>query len=276
MKGTPYVIIWRFISAGVSGNFQVNSNGQASGSLSGNVGLGPVNLNGNLNVANGKVSGGANVGVNAGPVSLNGKVQVNPNGQVSGGASGSLNAGPVSANGNINVGSNGQVSGGASGSLNAGPVNVNGNVQVNQNGQASGGLSGSVSGSAGSLSGNVQVNPNGQASGSASGSLGSGGSSGASSSGNSGTPIDTSKIQPGRKFSFFHPLKIQETRIFTKCCFARYSTLAWKASLQTKQIKTSKTFEPPHDKTNKVAARHAKIQISLGVRPVWSESSLCA
>ena len=35
-------------------------------------------------------------------------------------------------------------------------------------------------------------------------------------------------------------------------------------------------FEPPHDKTNIVTMRPAKTQISLGVRPVWSESSLCA
>ena len=34
--------------------------------------------------------------------------------------------------------------------------------------------------------------------------------------------------------------------------------------------------EPPHDKSNKVAVRPAKTQISLGIRPVWSESSLCA
>ena len=34
--------------------------------------------------------------------------------------------------------------------------------------------------------------------------------------------------------------------------------------------------EPPHDKTNNVAVRPAKTQISLGIRPVWSESSLSA
>ena len=31
-----------------------------------------------------------------------------------------------------------------------------------------------------------------------------------------------------------------------------------------------------HDKTNKVTVRPAKTQISLGIRPVWSESSLSA
>ena len=34
--------------------------------------------------------------------------------------------------------------------------------------------------------------------------------------------------------------------------------------------------EPRHDKTNKMSVRPAKIQISLGIRPVWSESLLCA
>ena len=34
-------------------------------------------------------------------------------------------------------------------------------------------------------------------------------------------------------------------------------------------------FEPRHDKTNKMRVRPAKIQISLGIRPVWSESLLC-
>ena len=35
------------------------------------------------------------------------------------------------------------------------------------------------------------------------------------------------------------------------------------------------TYEPRHDKTNKVTVRPAKTQISLGIHPVWSESSLC-
>ena len=37
-----------------------------------------------------------------------------------------------------------------------------------------------------------------------------------------------------------------------------------------------KSFEPVHDKTNKVTVRPAKTWISLGIRPVWSESSLSA
>ena len=34
--------------------------------------------------------------------------------------------------------------------------------------------------------------------------------------------------------------------------------------------------KPPHDKTNKMTVRPAKTQISRGIRPLWSESSLCA
>ena len=35
-------------------------------------------------------------------------------------------------------------------------------------------------------------------------------------------------------------------------------------------------YEPPHDKTNKITVRPVKTQISLGIRPVWWESLLCA
>ena len=37
-----------------------------------------------------------------------------------------------------------------------------------------------------------------------------------------------------------------------------------------------KQFEPRHDKTNKMSVHPAKTQISLGIHPVWPESSLCA
>ena len=49
---------------------------------------------------------------------------------------------------------------------------------------------------------------------------------------------------------------------------AKYRRILWAIS--------AATFEPPHDKTNKMTVRPAKTQISLGIRPVWSESSLCA
>ena len=35
-------------------------------------------------------------------------------------------------------------------------------------------------------------------------------------------------------------------------------------------------YEPRHEKTNKITVRPAKTQISLGIRQVWSESSLSA
>ena len=35
-------------------------------------------------------------------------------------------------------------------------------------------------------------------------------------------------------------------------------------------------YQPRHDKNNKMSVRPAKTQISLGIRTVWSESSLCA
>ena len=38
----------------------------------------------------------------------------------------------------------------------------------------------------------------------------------------------------------------------------------------------SLSYEPPHDKTNKMTVRPANTPISLGIHPVWSESSLCA
>ena len=37
-----------------------------------------------------------------------------------------------------------------------------------------------------------------------------------------------------------------------------------------------RTKKPPHDKTNKMTVRPEKTQISLGIRPVGSESSLSA
>ena len=40
--------------------------------------------------------------------------------------------------------------------------------------------------------------------------------------------------------------------------------------------KAVNTFEPPHDKTNKMAVSSVNTQISLGICPVWSESLLCA
>ena len=47
-------------------------------------------------------------------------------------------------------------------------------------------------------------------------------------------------------------------------------------SLNQGCLQSLHSVEPPHDKTNKVAVRPAKTQISLGICPVWSESLLSA
>ena len=41
------------------------------------------------------------------------------------------------------------------------------------------------------------------------------------------------------------------------------------------RITTAKILEPPRDETNKMTVHPAKVQISLSILPVWSESSLC-
>ena len=41
------------------------------------------------------------------------------------------------------------------------------------------------------------------------------------------------------------------------------------------QILSTKTDEPRHDKTNKMAVCQGKTQISLGIRPVWSVYAVC-
>ena len=46
--------------------------------------------------------------------------------------------------------------------------------------------------------------------------------------------------------------------------------------LATSTVDVLFIYKPRHDKTNEVNVRPAKTQISLGIRPVWSESSLCA
>ena len=46
--------------------------------------------------------------------------------------------------------------------------------------------------------------------------------------------------------------------------------------MNQRAAKESWQFEPRHDKTNKMSVQPAKTQINLGIRHVWSESSLCA
>ena len=42
------------------------------------------------------------------------------------------------------------------------------------------------------------------------------------------------------------------------------------------RVAVSDIYEPAHDKTNKMTVCPAKTQISLDIRPVRSESTLCA
>ena len=65
----------------------------------------------------------------------------------------------------------------------------------------------------------------------------------------------------------------------TRILFCMYWVkLIWKnASLNIRLKAGVRTRnEPQHDKTNKMTVHPAKTQISLGIRPVWSESSLYA
>ena len=55
-------------------------------------------------------------------------------------------------------------------------------------------------------------------------------------------------------------------------------TLTWSWGLRFHSAPQNDVWlhEPPHDKANNVVVHPAKTQISLGIRPVWSESSLSA
>ena len=63
-------------------------------------------------------------------------------------------------------------------------------------------------------------------------------------------------------------------------CFCFYKMLINTVAAQEQKMccgssSWASIYEPPHDKTNKMTVGPAKIQISLSIRPVWSESSLC-
>ena len=53
----------------------------------------------------------------------------------------------------------------------------------------------------------------------------------------------------------------------------RYVAGRW-LELASPRVKSDYKSEPRHDKTNKMSVRPAKTQISLGICPVLSESSL--
>ena len=51
---------------------------------------------------------------------------------------------------------------------------------------------------------------------------------------------------------------------------------SWTILSVDRWVKCWNIYEPMHDKANKMIVCPAKTQISLGIHPVWSESSLCA
>ena len=57
------------------------------------------------------------------------------------------------------------------------------------------------------------------------------------------------------------------------CFFLDIETLLW---ILNRAVNQTMQNEPRHDKTNKVSVSPAKTQISLGIRPIGSESSLSA
>ena len=67
---------------------------------------------------------------------------------------------------------------------------------------------------------------------------------------------------------------IQDSRAFTLVVFNLCWEFIWCRCKFHSHLRSQ--FGPRHDKTNKLAVRPAKTQVSLGIRPVWSESSLSA
>ena len=73
------------------------------------------------------------------------------------------------------------------------------------------------------------------------------------------------------KMNTVNVLKISSFFFSTKCLSMQMQpkNICWRSS------SWASIYEPPHDKTNKMTVRPAKAKISLGIRSVWSESSLC-
>ena len=66
-----------------------------------------------------------------------------------------------------------------------------------------------------------------------------------------------------------------QTSVFLFICMSR-NHIGSVCLTGDEKISKDHIYEPPHDKTNKMTVRPVKTQISLDIRPVWSESSLCA
>ena len=74
----------------------------------------------------------------------------------------------------------------------------------------------------------------------------------------------------------FLPFSIKTYIMGTHVFVEKYWQLSLKFSSNTHLNCFTEKSGPPHDKTNKMTVRSAKTQISLSIRPVWLESSLCA
>ena len=75
---------------------------------------------------------------------------------------------------------------------------------------------------------------------------------------------------------FCHPPNLLCSGTVTKVVYMKVpvGTLGFLELTAANKSKWSETYEPQHDKTNNMSVRPAKTQISLGIRPVWSESLL--
>ena len=76
---------------------------------------------------------------------------------------------------------------------------------------------------------------------------------------------------PGRCRTHGEQLKTKAVKSCNSVTAPNYKLL-----LRSRPCRVIVITEPRHDKTNKMSVHPAKVQISLGIRPVWSESSLCA
>ena len=79
----------------------------------------------------------------------------------------------------------------------------------------------------------------------------------------------------GNSKAWYLKLLVPYPALLTLCISRRLEYLKLYKVESLKHINPFK-YEPRHDKINKVTVRPAKTQISLGIRTVWSESSLSA
>ena len=91
--------------------------------------------------------------------------------------------------------------------------------------------------------------------------------------------VDWLHVTLNRKLGFFRYALIigPLTSSFFKPSSDKLHTRYHKSSARTRLRRVQeRRYEPWRDKTNKMSVRPAKTQTSLGIRPVWPESSLSA